>query len=317
MTKVFIDGQEGTTGLSIARRLAGRTDITLLSIDESLRKDAQEKKRKMQEADVTILCLPDEAAKEAAMLAEGTKTRILDASTAHRTASGWAYGFPELSQAHREDIQKSSRVCVPGCHASGFVSLVYPLVNAGVLPRDYPIVCHSVTGYSGGGKKMIAQYEAAERSADFDSPRQYGITQTHKHLPEMQKACGLSDPPIFAPIVADFYSGMVVSVPLHTRLLKGAPGLKDVQALYVAHYRGEKLVRVLPPSAQEDIGGYLAANTLAGKDVLEIMIGGNDSRLTLAARFDNLGKGASGAAVQCLNLMLGTPEYTGLTGLEE
>jgi N-acetyl-gamma-glutamyl-phosphate reductase len=312
MAKVFIDGQEGTTGLNIARRLAGRTDIILLSIEESLRKDAQEKKRRMQEADVTILCLPDEAAREAVALAEGTKTRILDASTAHRTADGWAYGFPELSPAHREAIQKSSRVSVPGCHASGFVSLVYPLVKAGVLPADYPIVCLSVTGYSGGGKKMIAQYESKERPLEFGSPRQYGLSQTHKHLPEMQKVCGLFDPPVFNPIVADFYEGMMVSVPLYTRLLKGAPGLKAVHALFEAHYQFEKLVRVLPPSAQEDMGGFLAANTLAGKDVLEIMIGGNDLRLTLTARFDNLGKGASGAAVQNMNLMLGYDETNGL-----
>ena len=312
MAKVFIDGQEGTTGLNIARRLAGRKDIHLIPIEETLRKDARERRQKMQEADVAILCLPDEAAREAVHLAEGLSVRILDASTAHRTQNGWAYGFPELSKEHREAVQKGSRVSVPGCHASGFAALVYPLVKAGVLPGDYPIVCHSVTGYSGGGKKMIAEYESQERSPGLDSPRQYALSQAHKHLPEMQKVCGLTDAPIFDPIVADFYGGMAVSVPLHARLLKGTPSRKELHAVYSAHYQGEKLVRVLPLDAGAEMGGFLAANTLAGNDGIEILICGNDERLLLMARFDNLGKGASGAAVQCLNLMTGAGEYLGL-----
>lgn len=312
MAKVFIDGQEGTTGLSIARRLSGRQDIHLIPIEDALRKDAHERRRKMQEADVVILCLPDEAAREAVSLAEGLPVRILDASTAHRTKDGWAYGFPELSKEHREAVQKGSRVSVPGCHASGFAALVYPLVKAGVLPNDYPIVCHTVTGYSGGGKKMIAEYEAQGRSPAYSSPRQYALSQAHKHLPEMQKTCGLVYTPFFNPIVADFYCGMTVSLPLHARLLNGNPSRKALHELYIAQYQGEKLVHVLPLEAGEEMGGYLAANGLAGKDYMEIMICGNDDRQLAIARFDNLGKGASGAAVQCLNLMLGTEEFSGL-----
>ncbi len=317
MANVFIDGQEGTTGLNIARRLAGRNDIHLIPIEDALRKDAQERRRRMQEADVAILCLPDEAAREAVQLAEGFPVRILDASTAHRTLNGWAYGFPELSREHREAIQKGNRVSVPGCHASGFSALVYPLVKAGVLPTDYPVVCHSVTGYSGGGKKMIAEYESKERSQALLSPRQYALSQAHKHLPEMQKVCGLTYAPIFDPIVADFYGGMVVSVPLYSRLLKGNPTRKAVHELYSAHYQGERLVRVLPLEAGDQMVGFLAANTLKGKDYMEILICGNDDRLLLIAMFDNLGKGASGAAVQCLNLMTGAEEYSGLNCWEE
>lgn len=312
MVKVFIDGQEGTTGLNIARRLAGRKDICLIPIEDALRKDAQERRRKMQEADVVILCLPDEAAREAVQLAQDLPVRILDASTAHRTQNGWAYGFPELSKEHREAVQKGSRVSVPGCHASGFAALVYPLVKAGIMPADYPVVGHSVTGYSGGGKKMIAEYEAPERSSALLSPRQYALSQNHKHLPEMQKVCGLHYAPIFDPIVADFYGGMAVSIPLHARLLKKRITRSVLHDQYSTHYQGEKLIRVLPYTAGEEMGGFLAANTLAGKDYMEILILGNDERLLLTARFDNLGKGASGAAVQCLNLMIGAEEFSGL-----
>jgi N-acetyl-gamma-glutamyl-phosphate reductase len=312
MAKVFIDGQEGTTGLNIARRLKGRSDIRLIPIEDALRKDAHERRRHMQEADVAILCLPDEAAREAVRLMEGLPVRILDASTAHRTQSGWAYGFPELSLEHREAVQKGSRVSVPGCHAGGFAAIVYPLVQAGVLPADYPVVCHSVTGYSGGGKKMIAEYESPERSQALSIPRQYALSQAHKHLPEMQKVCGLAFAPIFDPIVADFYCGMAVSVPLHARLLNKKTTRRVIHELYSAHYQGEKLIHVLPLEAQEEMVGFLAANTLNGKDYMEILICGNDERLLLIARFDNLGKGASGAAVQCLNLMIGAEEYSGL-----
>ena len=312
MAKVFIDGQEGTTGLNIARRLNGREDIWLIPIEDALRKDVNERRQKMQEADVAILCLPDEAAREAVRLAEGLPVRILDASTAHRTQSGWAYGFPELSLEHREAVIKGSRVSVPGCHASGFAALVYPLIKAGVLPNDYPIVCHSVTGYSGGGKKMIAEYQAPDRSFTFNSPRQYALTQAHKHLTEMQKVSGLVYAPFFNPIVADFYSGMAVSVPLHARLLNKKIIRRELHELYSAHYQGEKLIRVLPLEAGEEMGGYLAANALADMDYMEIMICGNDDRQLVIARFDNLGKGASGAAVQCLNLMLGAEECSGL-----
>ena len=297
MAKVFIDGQEGTTGLNIARRLAGRSDIQLLGIDDALRKDAQERRKKIHEADIAILCLPDEAARESVQLTQGSNTRILDASTAHRTKTGWAYGFAELSQGHRKAIQTGARVSVPGCHASGFAAIVYPLVKAGILPTDYPVVCHSVTGYSGGGKKMIAEYEAAGRPELLDSPRQYALIQSHKHQPEMQAVCGLAQAPIFNPIVADFYSGMVVSVPLHTRLLTGKPRKKAIHEVLAGHYLSEKLVRVLPVGAEESLGGFLPAGGLALRDDMEILVSGNDDRVLLAARFDNLGKGASGAAV--------------------
>ena len=312
MAKIFIDGQEGTTGLNIARRLAGRDDVQLIVIDDALRKDARERREKLLEADIAILCLPDEAARESVQLAAGSNTRILDASTAHRTMIGWAYGFPELSKNHRKGIQMGGKVTVPGCHASGFAAIVFPLIKAGVLPCDYPVVCHSVTGYSGGGKKMIAEYEAVDRSGLFDSPRLYALSQTHKHQPEMQAVCGLVEVPIFNPIVSDFYSGMVVSVPLHTRLLEGKPGKKAIYELLACHYHGEKLVQMLPLGAEETLSGFLPANELSGRDVMEILVSGNDERVLLAARFDNLGKGASGAAVQCLNLMLGADELTGL-----
>ncbi len=312
MVKVYIDGQEGTTGLNIVRRLCKRSDMQLITIEESLRKDAQERRKRIWEADVVILCLPDEAAKESVQLAEGSTARILDASTAHRTKSGWAYGFPELSKEHRDAIRNGIRVSVPGCHASGFAALVYPLVKAGVLQRDYPLACHSITGYSGGGKKMIGDYEGSNRDSSHDSPRLYALAQSHKHLPEMQAVCSLWQAPIFSPIVADYYSGMVVSIPLHTRHLNDRLGKAAIHEIFQEHYQGESMIKVLPMEVEESLDGFLPANNLAGRDDMEILITGNDDRLLLAARFDNLGKGASGAAVQCLNLMMGTDEFSGL-----
>ena len=305
---VYIDGKEGTTGLQIYDRIGARDDITLLLIDEDKRKDPLERQKLMNAADLVFLCLPDAAAREAVTLVTNPATRIIDASTAHRTSPGWDYGFAELSPRHRAAIQASRRVANPGCHASGFIAIVYPLVACGLLPPDALLSCHSITGYSGGGKKMIAQYEAPDRPAELDSPRQYGLSQTHKHLPEMQKLCGLAYAPIFNPIVADFYKGMAVSVPLHSAWV-GGRSAEEVRQALAAHYEGQALVHVAPEVVCD---GMLASNPLAGTNEMELCVCGNAERMTVVARFDNLGKGASGAAVQNMNLMLGFAEKAGL-----
>ncbi len=310
--KIYIDGQEGTTGLRIFERFAGRDDIEILTIDPALRKDADERKKLINASDITFLCLPDAAAKEAVSLVDSDHVRIIDASTAHRTADGWAYGFPELSKAHREAIAGGKRIANPGCHATGFVSLVYPLTAAGVLPKETDVACFSLTGYSGGGKKMIAQYADESRDSALDSPRIYGLTHQHKHLPEMQKVCALDHAPLFTPIVADYYAGMLVSVPLMAHQLKGISSLAQLHECYADAYASQKMIRVMPLSAQAEIGGFLSSNGLAGNDGLEIYVTGNDERMMVCARFDNLGKGASGAAVQSMNIMLGCDEATGL-----
>ena len=281
---------------------------TLLLIDEDKRKDPVERQKLMNAADLVFLCLPDAAAREAVTLVTNPATRIIDASTAHRTSPGWDYGFAELSPRHRAAIQASRRVANPGCHASGFIAIVYPLVACGLLPPDALLSCHSITGYSGGGKKMIAQYEAPDRPAELDSPRQYGLSQTHKHLPEMQKLCGLAYAPIFNPIVADFYKGMAVSVPLHSAWV-GGRSAEEVRQALAAHYEGQALVHVAPEVVCD---GMLASNPLAGTNEMELCVCGNAERMTVVARFDNLGKGASGAAVQNMNLMLGFAEKAGL-----
>ena len=305
---VYIDGKEGTTGLQIYDRIGARDDITLLLIDEDKRKDPAERQKLMNAADLVVLCLPDAAAREAVTLVTNPATRIIDASTAHRTSPGWDYGFAELSPRHRAAIQASRRVANPGCHASGFIAIVYPLVACGLLPPDALLSCHSITGYSGGGKKMIAQYEAPDRPAELDSPRQYGLSQAHKHLPEMQKICGLAYAPIFNPIVADFYKGMAVSVPLHSAWV-GGRSAEEVRQALAAHYEGQALVHVAPEVVCD---GLLASNPLAGTNEMELCVCGNAERMTVVARFDNLGKGASGAAVQNMNLMLGFAEKAGL-----
>ena len=305
--RVYIDGKDGTTGLQIYDRLAARDDVELLLIDGEKRKDSQERKKLMDAADLVFLCLPDAAAVEAAALVGNPATRIIDASTAHRTSSGWDYGFSELSAAHRAAIEQSRRVANPGCHATGFISTVYPLVSAGLLPRDYPLSCFSLTGYSGGGKKMIAQYEGEKGEALY-SPRIYGLSLQHKHLPEMQKICGLDRAPVFCPIVDDYYKGMATTVSLHNDLL-GADGAKRVWQVLADHYRDARLVRVAPLGWEEPM---IAANTMAGKDTLTIIVCGNETHTTVTALFDNLGKGASGAAVQNMNLMLGFDETVGL-----
>lgn len=305
---VYIDGKEGTTGLQIYDRLAPRQDIELLLIDEEKRKDIEERRKLMNQADLVFLCLPDAAAVEAVTLVENPNTRIIDASTAHRVKPGWAYGFPELSQLHRKMIVESKRVSNPGCHATGFISIVYPLVTMGILPADTPLSCFSLTGYSGGGKKMIAQYEAEGREELLSTPAIYAITQGHKHLPEMQIRCGLSCPPVFSPIVDDYYKGMATTVPLHLSQLRGVSSLHDVWKALSDYYAGQKLVRVAPEGAD----GKLYGGAKAGDNDLVLTVAGNDSQLTVTSLFDNLGKGASGAAVQNMNLMLGFEETAGL-----
>ncbi|HIU69271.1 MAG TPA: N-acetyl-gamma-glutamyl-phosphate reductase [Candidatus Scubalenecus merdavium] len=308
MTKVFIDGQAGTTGLKLAERLQARSDLQLIQIDEAARKNKQARRQCIAEADIAFFCLPDAAAIEAAELAEDTDTVLIDASTAHRTVPGWAYGFPELSDTFKNNIINGQRIAVPGCHASGFNAIVYPLITCGLLPKDYPIVCYSVTGYTGGGKSMIAEYEDPNRNTELDAPRQYALTQQHKHLKEMVAVNGLERTPVFAPIVADFPRGMVVSVPLFAGLLTRRATVQDVRDIFKKHYDQKPFVKVR--EARED--GMIGANNFAGRDDMEIEVGGNDERILVTARFDNLGKGASGAAVQCMNLVLGTDETTGL-----
>ncbi len=311
-TKIFIDGSEGTTGLRIYERFEGRDDIELLPISSELRKDVAERKRLINESDITFLCLPDAAARESVSLVENEKVRIIDTSTAHRTESGWAYGFPELSAKHREAIKNGKRVAVPGCHATGFISVVYPLIAGGILPADYPVAAFSLTGYSGGGKKMIAEYEAEGRNKDIDAPREYALTQQHKHLKEMKAITGLAKEPLFSPIVADYYSGMVVSVPLYTEYLKSHKNPKEMTEYFAQYYKGEKFVQVVENGNEDLYGGMLAGNSLSGWDGLKVYITGNEERMVLSAQFDNLGKGASGAAVQCLNILLGCEENKGL-----
>lgn len=308
--KIFIDGSEGTTGLRIHERFQNRDDIELLTISPELRKDPQERRRLINSSDFTFLCLPDAAAREAVAMIENDHVRIIDPSTAHRTEPGWAYGFPELSPAHRAAIETGNRVAVPGCHATGFISLVYPLVAHGVLPADYPVSSFSLTGYSGGGKKMIADYESDGRSSELDAPREYALSQQHKHLKEMKAICGLERAPLFSPIVADYYSGMLVSVPLYGELLHGVNTPEQLHELLCEHYAGQKFVRVMPFGAEGS--GMLSGNRRSGWDGLEIFVSGNPERMILSASFDNLGKGASGAAIQCLNLMMGCEEDRGL-----
>ncbi len=311
MTRVYIDGQEGTTGLKILERFKDRNDIELLRIDNEKRHDNDERRKMINSADFTFLCLPDAAAREAVTMADD-KVRIIDASTAHRTNPDWAYGFPELGADFREKIAKSNRVAVPGCYASGFISMVYPLVKLGIMPADYPVTCHAVSGYSGAGKKAIAVYEGEDRPADFDSPRQYALTQQHKHLPEMQKICGLEYAPAFDPLVCDYFSGMVVSLPLFTRMLTKKYSVNDVRKALTDFYgeNGSYFVKVMPEGEPQD--GFIGANNLSGTNMMELFVNGNDERMIICSRLDNLGKGASGAAVQCLNIMMGIDERTGL-----
>lgn len=311
--KVYIDGQEGTTGLKILERFEGRNDIELLRISEDKRKDSAERARLINMSDYTFLCLPDAAAREAVSFVDNDKVRIIDASTAHRTNPDWAYGFPELSPQHREKIRTSNRVAVPGCYASGFASIVYPLVKNNVIPDDFPVFAYATSGYSGAGKKAIAVYEGSEKPLEFNSPRQYALSQQHKHLPEMKAVSGLKFTPMFNPIICDYFSGMVVSVPIQTRMLGSSVTAESIHDMYAKHYDGAKMVEVMPlMSADEQKGFFLASNTLSGQNKIQVFVFGNDEQILLCSRLDNLGKGASGAAVQCLNIMMGIDETTGL-----
>ncbi|MCR4790968.1 MAG: N-acetyl-gamma-glutamyl-phosphate reductase [Treponemataceae bacterium] len=325
--KIFIDGREGTTGLKIFERLGNRSDIEILLIDEEKRKDPAERKRLINESDYTFLCLPDAAAIEAVSLCENPETIIIDASTAHRTNPEWAYGFPELSAEHRAKIQTSKRIAVPGCYASGFASIVYPLVKSGFIDPCYPVCCHAVSGYSGAGKKAIAQYEAQDRNPELDSPRLYALTQEHKHLPEMMKISGLDFKPVFNPYICDYFAGMAVSIPLHTRMMDmiGSDafikfGSNDrtnagqaITSMYKKHYEGSRFVKVADFMGSDVLTeSFIASNPMAGTNNMQIIVYGNDERITVTSRFDNLGKGASGAAVQCMNISMGIDEGMGL-----
>ena len=307
---VYIDGKEGTTGLQIYDRLAGREDIELLVIDEDKRKDAGERKKLLNAADLAFLCLPDEAAVEAVGLIENPNTRVIDASTAHRTVEGWTYGFPELGAAQREAIQGSKRVANPGCYATGFIALVYPLVKKGLLDPGTSLEVHALSGYTGGGKKMIAVNEAEEREPELVSPRHYAVQLSHKHIPEMMKVCGLTRKPLFTPIICDFPQGMVVTAPLDLDMLAGSQSLESLRGIYQDFYAGSRYVTIRPPEAPTC--GFIGSNNLAGSNELQIFVCGNAEQVMLCARLDNLGKGASGAAVQNMNIMLGFDEGTGL-----
>lgn len=310
--KIFIDGSEGTTGLRIHERFAEREDVELLPISSELRKDKEERKRLINSSDITFLCLPDVAAEESVSLVENDHVRIIDTSTAHRTMEGWAYGFPELSKEHREAIAAGNRIAVPGCYATGFISLVYPMVAEGLISADYPVSAFGISGYSGGGRKMIAAYEAEEREDALLAPREYALSQAHKHLKEMKKIPGLKREPLFSPIVADYYSGMVVSVPVYTELMNKGRTPQEVWKYLADFYADSRFVRVMPFGAEEASANMLAGNAMSGRDSLRIYVTGNEDRVLLSSQFDNLGKGASGAAIQCLNIALGCEESKGL-----
>lgn len=309
MIKVFIDGSQGTTGLKIYNRFENRDDIELLTIDPEKRKDINERAKMINSSDITFLCLPDEASIEAVSLVENDNVKIIDTSTAHRTNPDWAYGFAELDKSFRNKICTSHRIAVPGCYASGFNSIVYPLVKRGILPKDYPLTCYAMSGYTGAGKKGIAQYEDSDRDKELDSPRQYALSQQHKHLKEMKAISQLERTPFFAPHICDYPCGMVVSIPLFADMLAKDISIKDIQEMFAAHYESSKFVKV------RELGyttAMIGSNNFAYRDDMEIEINGNDERIVITSRFDNLGKGASGAAIQCMNIALGIDECTGL-----
>ena len=311
---VFIDGREGTTGLQIYDRLSGRADISLITIPDELRKDTASRKECINAADIVFLCLPDAAAKESVSLIENEKTRVIDASTAHRTAPFWAYGLPELSVLHRADIWSSPRVSNPGCHATGFLALIYPLIEANILPKEAIVTCHSLTGYSGGGKSHIAQYEDPKRPNSLQAPRIYGLGLTHKHLPEMMQVSKLKNAPMFTPVEGDYYAGMAVSVLLHQSQLTQALSSENLRDVLAAHYEKEHFITVNAFGDENGLEtpGFVEANALVGTNQMELLVHGNGEQSLLIARFDNLGKGASGAAIQNMNIMLGFDEHLGL-----
>ena len=306
--KIFIDGSAGTTGLRIRERLEERGDIEIITLSDEERKDTAARARALNESDVSFLCLPDDAARESVSLVENENTVIIDASTAHRTLEGWCYGFPELSPAFEEKLRSAKRIAVPGCHASGFIALVYPLIEKGIISPSTLLTCHSVTGYSGGGKKMIAEYEREERAEIYDAPRQYALGQTHKHLKEMKAITGLDNEPVFCPIVSDFYSGMTVTVPIFADQLNDGYTAEDIKAAYAERY-DTPLVSYVECA---DESGFVSGAKLSRKDSMQISVAGSSERILLIAMYDNLGKGASGAAVECLNFVLGAERTTGL-----
>ncbi len=307
MKKVFIDGSAGTTGLRIHERLSERDDIKLIELPEAKRKDISARSKALNSADIAFLCLPDAAAIEAVGLVENPKTAVLDTSTAHRTSPEWTYGFPELSPELEAQIKNSKRIAVPGCHASGFIALVFPLVEAGLLSKSALLSCHSLTGYSGGGKKMIAEYEDYGKAPRLFAPRQYGVSQQHKHLKEMKAVCGIENAPIFSPIVDDYYSGMEVTVPIFAKQLENGADIEAIKAVYAKKYTGPVV-----SCGDEACGGFLSASALSGTDGMKICVYGNEERILLTAIYDNLGKGASGAAIECMNLILGKEKNYGL-----
>lgn len=309
MIKVFIDGKEGTTGLQIYDRLEKRDDVEIITLPEELRKNVEARRECLNVADVCFLCLPDAAAEEAAKLVTNGRTKIIDASTAHRTNDEWVYGFPELSAERRKQIENCRLLANPGCHATGAISIIAPLVKGGIAPADYPFAVHSLTGYSGGGKKTIAQYQSEQRDSELSSPREYALGLNHKHLPEIVKQCALSRTPIFNPIICDFYSGMCVTVPFYTDLLSKKINSDDIREYFEEYYARQNFVKV---AKKDEVPAYLASNLLSGTNQMKIFIGGNDERIFIASVFDNLGKGASGAAVQNMNIMFGLDERTSL-----
>jgi N-acetyl-gamma-glutamyl-phosphate reductase len=310
---VFVDGQHGTTGLKIRERLSVRKDIEVIEISEEKRKDPATRKKLINEADIVFLCLPDDAARESVSMITNDTVRVIDGSTAHRVADGWVYGLPELKTGQRASIKKSARVSVPGCHATGFILIVYPLVAQGIIAPDYPVTCHAVAGYSGGGRAMIADYENAKVPDYIKNPRPYALALNHKHIPEMTKFAGLVRPPIFAPTVVNVYNGEIISVPLVVSYMKKQLAAANVRELLAEYYAGERFVKVMPYPADDFLkNGYLTFTDCNGTNNLEIFVFGNKDRILLAARFDNLGKGASGAAIQNMNIMLGIEESTGL-----
>lgn len=314
--KVFVDGQEGTTGLQIHQYLARRSDLDVLRIDADRRKDPQERARLFEEADVVFLCLPDAAAREAVTLVRRDDCCLIDASTAHRIAPGWTYGLPELAPGQRDAVRRANRIGNPGCHATAFILLVRPLIDAGLLPADYPISATSITGYSGGGKKMIEQYQAGGDPA-LAAPRQYGLTLAHKHLPEMQAYGRLGTAPVFAPVVASFYKGLAVSIGLQTRLLTGRASAARIHEALQRHYEGERFVTVRPLDDPQTLaGGFFDVQACNDSNRADLFVFGHDEQVMLIARLDNLGKGASGAAVQSMNLRLGLDEGLGLEQAE-
>ena len=309
MKKIFIDGKAGTTGLRIEERLSNRDDIEIVTLPDELRKDPHAKKEVLNSVDVAFLCLPDQAAIESVSMIENPNVCVIDTSTAHRTNPDWAYGFAELGTEFEEKIKNSKRIAVPGCHASGFIALVYPLIKAGILPKDALLTAYSLTGYSGGGKKMIADYQEENRNELLNGPRQYALAQKHKHIPEMTKITGIENAPVFCPIVGDFYSGMEVTVPLFKSQLLDGKGIEDIKEAYKNTYKGP----VVSYNEANDEEGFLSSVRYEGLDSMSVEAYGNEERIILVARYDNLGKGASGAAVECLNIVLGEDKTKNLS----